>query len=94
MFFMYLAARDSYLVEVVSSKYEPALTTALTLTRRLFRRSANVLNAQGQNAFRQRSERVAIIVLRILGGATHDLFVALETGAVRALGMVWLVTDR
>ena len=61
MFFMYLAARDSYLV--VSSKYEPALTTALTLTRRPFRRSGNVLNAQGQNAFRQRSERVRISVL-------------------------------
>ena len=68
---MYLAARDSYLV--VSSKqykYEPALTTALTLTRALtrrpFRRSGNVLNAQGQNAFRKRSERVAIIVLLIL----------------------------
>ena len=43
---------------------------ALTLTGtwRPFRRSGNVLNAQGQNAFRQRSERVRISVLANSGG--------------------------
>ena len=69
MFFMHLAAREiriRFVLKVSSgSKYEPSLTTALTLTGtwRPFRRSGNVLNAQGQNAFRQRSERVRISVL-------------------------------
>ena len=50
---------------------------ALTLTGtwRPFRRSGNVLNAQGQNAFPERSERVAITVLLILecqGGVCRE----------------------
>ena len=49
--------------------YQTGTTTGTELyLRAIPRRSGNVPNAQGQNAFRERSERVAIIVPVILGG--------------------------